>query len=313
MTLPETPVQFLWEDEWENRLYVKRDDLLPYSFGGNKARIALELLKDMEARGADHLIAYGNARSNLCRVLSNLCAGRGIPCTILSPADDDGGREPSFNQRFCQGFGAEIVPCLKTNVREAVEAALEESRRRGRRPYYLYGDSSGQGNLEPPVRAYRAVWTELLKQQEKLGVTFDRLYLATGTGMTQSGLVCGQLLDGGSTQICGVSIARSEENARAHVLRYVRAYLHSDEAEPSVFLTDRYAQSYGVYTPDMRSCARDAMTRYGLPLDLTYTGKAYYGMLQELRRLGLRRSRVLFLHTGGTPLFFDKAGEILQA
>lgn len=27
----------------DNELYVKRDDLLPFSFGGNKARIALVL------------------------------------------------------------------------------------------------------------------------------------------------------------------------------------------------------------------------------------------------------------------------------
>ena len=113
MDFAPTPIQFLWEDEQGNRVYVKREDLLPYSFGGNKARIGLEYLADMERQGKDHLIAYGNARSNLCRVLSNLCCARNIPCTILSPADDDGQRRPSFNQRFCESFGAQIVPCLK--------------------------------------------------------------------------------------------------------------------------------------------------------------------------------------------------------
>ena len=72
MDFAPTPIQFLWEDEQGNRVYVKREDLLPYSFGGNKARIGLEYLADMERQGKDHLIAYGNARSNLCRVLSNL-------------------------------------------------------------------------------------------------------------------------------------------------------------------------------------------------------------------------------------------------
>ena len=117
MDFAPTPIQFLWEDEQGNRVYVKREDLLPYSFGGNKARIGLEYLADMERQGKDHLIAYGNARSNLCRVLSNLCCARNIPCTILSPADDDGQRRPSFNQRFCESFGAQIVPCLKTGVK----------------------------------------------------------------------------------------------------------------------------------------------------------------------------------------------------
>ena len=43
--------------------------------------------------------------------------------------------------------------------------------------------------------------------------------------------------------------------------------------------------------------------------DLTYVGKGYYGMVQEIRRLGLRNERILFLHTGGTPLFFDSQME----
>ena len=139
MDFAPTPIQFLWEDEQGNRVYVKREDLLPYSFGGNKARIGLEYLADMERQGKDHLIAYGNARSNLCRVLSNLCCARNIPCTILSPADDDGQRRPSFNQRFCESFGAQIVPCLKTGVKETVEQALNDSLRQGRKPYYIYG------------------------------------------------------------------------------------------------------------------------------------------------------------------------------
>ena len=32
----------------KNSIYVKRDDLLPFSFGGNKVRIALEFINDMK-------------------------------------------------------------------------------------------------------------------------------------------------------------------------------------------------------------------------------------------------------------------------
>ena len=43
----------------------------------------------------------------------------------------------------------------------------------------------------------------------------------------------------------------------------------------------------------------------GLPLDPTYTGKAFRGMLDYLDDRGVRGKSVLFLHTGGTPLFYD--------
>ena len=60
---------------------------------------------------------------------------------------------------------------------------------------------------------------------------------------------------------------------------------------------------------EMAECARQVFRRYGMPMDLTYVGKGYYGMVQEIRRLGLRNERILFLHTGGTPLFFDSQME----
>ena len=64
----QTPLYWLKTDDRGNRIYVKREDLLPYSFGGNKVRIGLCYLADMQKSGCDHMLAYGNARSNLCRV-----------------------------------------------------------------------------------------------------------------------------------------------------------------------------------------------------------------------------------------------------
>ena len=37
----------------ENALYIKREDLLPFSFGGNKARKAMYFLEEIKGRNAD--------------------------------------------------------------------------------------------------------------------------------------------------------------------------------------------------------------------------------------------------------------------
>ena len=152
-TFGPTPLYLLHSDANGNRLYIKREDLLPYSFGGNKARIGHEYLEDMKRQGCDHMLAYGNARSNLCRVLANLCAGEGLPITIIRPADDDGQQRPAFNGLLCDGLGARVVPCLKTGVAETVDAVMEGIRAGGGRPYYIYGDRYGKGNEAVPVRA----------------------------------------------------------------------------------------------------------------------------------------------------------------
>ena len=45
---------------------------------------------------------------------------------------------------------------------------------------------------------------------------------------------------------------------------------------------------------------------YGIPLDETYTGKAFMGMSEYIYEISDKN--ILFIHTGGTPLFFDALG-----
>ena len=51
---------------------------------------------------------------------------------------------------------------------------------------------------------------------------------------------------------------------------------------------------------------RKMMIRYGIPMDTTYTAKAYSGMEEYLIDHEIRKKNILFIHTGGTPLFFDE-------
>ncbi len=69
-----TPVHRLeWPDSLNN-IYIKRDDLLPFSFGGNKVRIAMEFFRDMKAQSKDCIIGYGSSRSNLVRAVANMAS-----------------------------------------------------------------------------------------------------------------------------------------------------------------------------------------------------------------------------------------------
>lgn len=301
MNFEPTPLQLLGTDRRGNRFYIKREDLLPFSFGGNKARIALCYLWDFHARGCTHMLAYGNARSNLCRVLANLCAGEGVPLTILSPADDDGQRRESFNERLCRDFGARVIPCLKTSVPEAVDAALADIRRAGGRPYYIYGDRYGRGNEAVPAAAYAPVYDEIRAQG-----AFDVIALACGTGMTQAGLLCGQKRRGGLERVIGLSIARDAAGARAHILTYANAYLAPKTLDESrVEVRDAWRETYGQYGAPVAQTIRDMMRLHGIPMDGTYTGKAYHALRALCDAEGWENQSVLFLHTGGTPLFFD--------
>ena len=300
-TFPTTPIHHVETDEQNNVFFLKREDLLPFSFGGNKARIGLEYMKDLHARGCTHLLAYGNARSNLCRVLSNLCAANGIPITILSPADDDGQRREAFNEKLCRSFGARILPCLKTSVADSVDMAMDMIRQEGGVPYYIYGDRTGQGNRATPTAAYVPVYEEIRRQGD-----FDVIALACGTGMTQAGLLCGQQLAGGSERIIGLSIAREAANAKAHIAAFANAWLDGQTiGESRIEVQDERRQTYGVFDEDVADTIRHMMRTHGVPMDGTYTGKAYCALKKLAQKEGWQNRKVLFIHTGGTPLFFD--------
>ena len=91
------------------------------------------------------------------------------------------------------------------------------------------------------------------------------------------------------------------------VLESIRSYLGNrvseDEIENSTFFIDSYTSGYGKDDNRVIEVIDTVIKKYGIPLDETYTGKAFMGMMEYLK--GLKENNILFIHTGGTPLFFD--------
>ncbi len=286
-------------------LYIKREDLIPFSFGGNKVRIANEFYSDMIAKGKNCMVGYGNARSNLSRALANMSTSKG-KCYIISPSDDDGVRVETGNSRIVKYCGAEIRYCTKQNVAETVDKVMAEISDNGLKPYYIYGNKYGKGNEEVPIRAYYKVYKEIKKQEEILGVEFDYIFLATGTGMTQAGLLVGKRELLGREKIIGVSVAREAKVAMQVIKTYINSYEKMETEYVDINILDEYlAGGYGKYNEEIVEIIYNMMKRNGIPLDPTYTGKAFWGMTKYIQQNGINSKNVLFIHTGGTPLFFD--------
>ena len=53
-----TPLYFLFSDSNKNNIYIKRDDLIPISFGGNKARKAMNFFKEIDQGEFDCVVTY---------------------------------------------------------------------------------------------------------------------------------------------------------------------------------------------------------------------------------------------------------------
>lgn len=305
-----TPIHRLNYIDGKNTYYIKRDDLLPFYFGGNKVRISQKYFEDLEKKGCDCIITYGNSRSNLCRVIANMSAAKGIPCYIVSPADDSGNRVDTNNSCMTRAMGAIIVPCLKTNVAATVEKALADCRHEGYNPYYTNGNIYGKGNEKTPVQAYVDAYEEIIKDEYEMGITFDYIFHASGTGITQAGLICGSILHGDSRQIIGISISRNVDAGKKAVHEYVTKYLagtcHKNLNTIQINFIDKYTLGcYGEYDRKIIDTISTILIGDGVALEPIYTGKAFWGMSEYCREQAISGCNILFIHTGGMPLFFD--------
>ena len=289
-----------------NQIFVKREDLIPYSFGGNKARKAQLFFADIDRGDYDCVVTYGSSHSNHCRVIANMAASRKMPCYIIGPAEVS---DVTFNSCFMKLFGAEIISVPIRQVHNVIENTLMDLKKAKRRPYFIAG--GGHGNLG--TQAYVDCYEEICHYEKLNDTYFEYIFFASGTGTTQAGLVCGQLMNDDDRKIVGISIARNNPRGRDVVIDSIHEYLSEQKYEISensiqnrtIFVDDYIGDGYSRENSMIKDTIKEIMIQYGMPIDSTYTGKAFWGMRQYLQKERIERRNILFIHTGGTPLFFD--------
>ena len=303
----QTPIQRLGQIE-NNNLFVKREDFIPFSFGGNKARKAILFFEEIDKGDYDCVVTYGSSSSNHCRVVANMAVARDMQCYIISPEEAS---EETYNSKMMRLFGAEIETVPVNQVRDTIENKLSALKAQGKKPYFIAG--GGHGN--PGTQAYVDCYAEITAFEAQSGIQFDYIFHATGTGTTQAGLICGKLMAGDSKKIVGISIARKKPYGRDVVLASVKEYLEANEhsfseqaIEEATLFEDAYVgDGYG--SVNAKETIEKMLLQYGIPFDGTYTGKGFNGMLSYLKAQDIQNKNILFIHTGGTPLFFDFLNE----
>lgn len=286
-----------------NELFIKRDDLIPFSFGGNKVRKAIHFLKEIEEQECNYIVTYGSDSSNHCRIIANMAASRGINCTIITPDDTN---KITYNSRMISYFGAEIINCDLTYVKETIENTLRKLKDDGHKPYFIHGGGHGNVGTKAYVEAYEEVFSFELENNIK----FDYIFHTSGTGTTQAGLICGSLLNGNRSKIVGISNARKNPYGSKVVLESVNSYLKllGEKAvglEAVNFIDEYVLGGYGSYNYEVMAVIEEVLFTDGIPLDPIYTGKGFFGMKKYIEKNQITQKNVLFIHTGGTPLFFD--------
>ena len=209
-------------------------------------------------------------------------------------------------------FGAEIVGCKVSEVKETIERILHRLTEESYKPYFIQGGGHGDFGTQAYVDAYN----EIREYELENNIHFDYIFHTSGTGTTQAGLICGKLINKDNKQIIGISNARKNPYGGQVVLDSVNSYLESIKfksigLEEINFIDDYVLGGYGAYNNEILEVIREVLIKNGIPLDTTYTGKGFWGMKEYIKENQITGKNILFIHTGGTPLFFDDL-EVLQ-
>ncbi len=127
----------------------------------------------------------------------------------------------------------------------------------------------------------------------------DHIFLASGTGSTQAGILLGlEEIGWCNTKVHGISVARQKDRGTEGVLEAVHFVNPKFSASKILFYDEFLFGGYGQYNAKLEKFTFDVAQKTGIILDTTYTGKAYYGMTELIKRNNLK-GNMLFWHTGG--------------
>ena len=306
-----------WSDECGKNIYVKRDDQTGSEWSGNKIRKLEFAVQEALEQGCNLLITCGGIQSNHCRATVAVAAHLGLKAAVLLRISEEPPVEGNyFLDRL---MGADVRFCTRDEYRDHRGDIMQEMAdgyaAQGYKPYIIpEGASFGVG-----VLGYYFAMKEIVAQEKEMGVRFDTVLVATGSGGTLAGLQLANLIHGYGKRVIGVCVcddAAYFQDIAARISRDALPYLVA-QGEISEQEASRWAASlkpgdfeffeeyvgigYALSRPEELEHIRRMARLEGTVFDPVYTGKATFGMVNELKEGGRLRSseNILFIHTGG--------------
>jgi len=286
-------------------LRIKREDLSGLAAGGNKVRKLEYLIADAKAKQATTLVTAGAHQSN--HVLQTVAAARKADMRAI--AFLPGPRPEKFvgNLFFDRLLGAEIEFLVSDRFFEEVPGYMSNCQRelakRGERAYVVpVGGSNALGSLGYVDCAY-----EMASQYADSGLNApDYVVVVTGSVGTYAGLVAGCSDAWPRTRVLGIVVNQYQFSRRENVVQLTNdvaqlAGIQRQWTAEELYLDyDYVGPGYGIRSEAGDSAIALVAQKEGVLLDPTYTGKAFAGLLGNVRSGAIPLgSQVLFVHTGG--------------
>jgi D-cysteine desulfhydrase len=293
------------------RIWLKRDDHTGSELMGNKVRKLEYLMAEALGEEATHVITCGGEQSNHARATAFAAAQLGMKSVLVLRTDDPARPPgPTGNILLDRLVGAELHwisrPAWRDRNRLLAEQA-ERVRAAGGRPYIVPEGGSNALGSWGYIRAIRELADDLhgiASPEHPVTVVY-----ACGSGGTGAGLIMGaklfRLAERG-IRVAGVNVC----DDRRYFLDTIGRICGETEArwqlglnitaEDIDIVDGHVGLGYAKSRPEELATIRDVCRTDGVVLDPVYTGKAFHGVVTELRANPARfGAAVAFVHTGG--------------
>ncbi|MEM9424120.1 MAG: D-cysteine desulfhydrase [Spirochaetota bacterium] len=292
-------------------IYIKRDDLLGLTAGGNKTRKLEFLMADALASGADTILTCGAVQSNHCRLTLSAAVKEGLKCQLILEERVPQSYKPeaSGNNFLFKLLGVEKIHVVAggSDMPAKLEELAAQLRQEGRNPYIV----PGGGSNEIGALGYVACAEELMGQLFQKSVVIDHVIVPSGSAGTHAGVAVGLLGTNANLPLTGISVNRPEglqtEVVWSLAKRTARKLGVSGEIpQASIRVKDAYVgPGYSLPTEQMVEAINLLARTEGILLDPVYTGKTMAGMIGMIRSGELKKGQnVVFIHTGGSPALY---------
>lgn len=292
-------------------IWIKRDDTLPGTGGGNKTRKLDFCIADALTKGSDTIITCGAVQSNHCRLTLAWAVKEGLDCHLVLEERVPGSYNPqsSGNNFLFQMLGVSsvtIVPGGSPMLQEMQKLA-DKLAAAGRKPYIIPGGASNSiGAL-----GYVQCAQELQQQMFEQGCNFDHVIVPSGSAGTHAGFLLGMLACNMNIPVTGIGVNRKktvQEQAVFDLMRQTADLIGAVvniPRETVVAYDDYVGPGYSLPTAAMAEAVTLLARTESILLDPVYSGKAMSGLIDFVRKgMFPTGSNVLFLHTGGSPALF---------
>ena len=287
-------------------VYVKRDDLTGIGLGGNKVRKLEFLLADAGEQGAELVFTTGGAQSNHAMLTAAAAGKLGMEAVLILKKR---GVTERLGNQFLEYLMGTDVRFVDTDDYADIYAEMDRVGQERGVPYYKIpcGGSNALGSL-----GYVACAKEISEQ----GMAFDHLVCAEGSGGTMAGLALGAKLFLSGTRVYGMMVDTDPFDViTLQLMREAAELLEADvELSANDFtLRDMCGPGYAIPSKEGNAAVELMAREEGIFLDPVYTGKAFYGLYNEVQKGTFDAyENILFIHTGGQYGLFPKQDQMSE-